>query len=115
MKSKYVMILVIFVVTLVGCSKVESFETDINSIRDEIWLVNCSHEVNRNKTGNINGIGYLCHLELTDDTIFLSVNSAEMKMDDFTEGDKIRITLAKPVNISEKNRTLEAREVRSLE
>lgn len=114
MKSKYVMVLVIFAITLAGCSKVKSFETSIDSIRGETWMVNCSNEANRNKKGNINAIGYLCHLELTDDTNFLSADSSEMTIDDFAEGDKIQITLAKPVNIIKKNRTLEAKEIRLL-
>lgn len=100
-------------VILVGCSsKVEMFETSIDRIDEDQLIVNCSNEVNRNKTGDINAIGYLCNLLVSESTNMRDIDGSELSMDDLNIGDRIHITLVKPIDISDTNRSFEASEIR---
>lgn len=100
---------------MIGCSKVEIFETSLDSINEDTFIVNCSNEVNRNKTGALEDIGYLCNVEITEQTRIFNDENKEISINDFNEGDRIQITLAKPIDINEKNRTFKAKEIVKLQ
>ncbi|MFX3632306.1 MAG: hypothetical protein ACE3L7_22310 [Candidatus Pristimantibacillus sp.] len=115
-KITLLLIVVCFLMTVTACgSPVETFEDTIDSMNDNGFLVNCSEEVNRGKTGNINAIGYLCNVDITNTTSFEDDQGNALQYEDFVQGDFIRITLAKPQNISETNRTFDAKEIVLLE
>lgn len=100
--------------SLVGCSNVEVFETTIEWVEAESFAVDCSVEVNRHKTGAIDDIGYICHILITEATDLLNAKNEEIAIEHFEDGDHVRITLTKPMNISERVRTLEAKKIMKL-
>lgn len=97
---------------LTGCGNpVKSFEDTIDSKSESEFTVDCSNEVNRNKKGNIDDIGYLCQIGITDTTTFTDNKGNPLQWEDFSQGDLIRIILAKPQNINEDNLRFDAREI----
>lgn len=110
--KKTTLILIVICFILTGCSSpVQTFEDTIDSKNDNEFVVNCSEEVNRGKTGNINDIGYLCNVTINSTTIFEDGTGDGLRFEDFEQGDFIRITLTKPQDISEKNRKFDAKEI----
>jgi hypothetical protein len=116
MKKNAVLCLFILVVlvNLTACSinKVEKIEkVEIDSISGDKIVINCSDEVNRDKTGNINSIGYLCQAMITDKTKFIDQLGNDVSIKEFKSGDIVKIILAEPVDINEEQQIFYAGEV----
>lgn len=111
-KSGSLLLALVVCAVMTACSsKVDSFEETIDGIEQNRIQVDCSEEVNRNKKGPIDSIGYYCNVQIDKDTVFKNQKGQPLKLEDFSKGDRIRITLSKPVDISEKKRSFEAREI----
>lgn len=96
-----------------GSPPIKSFEDTIDSIRNNEIIVNCSDAVNRGKT-EVNGIGYLCSIHVDAETELRSKQGHVIQMEDFSNGDKIRITSSSPINF-QKKRNFTAKEIILLE
>ncbi|QHW29543.1 hypothetical protein GZH47_00985 [Paenibacillus rhizovicinus] len=96
---------------LEGGKTVKSFEDNIETIQNHEFIVNCSDEVNRGKHGSNDDVGYLCNINVTNETNLADVDGKQLRFEDFALGDPIRITFAKGKNISKKNRAFDASEV----
>jgi hypothetical protein len=84
---------------LVGCGSIQTFEGNLDSIKDGVFIVNCSDEVNKGKGKNINGIGYLCTVNVNSKTKLLDEHGTTLKMTDFPLESNIRVVLVKSENI----------------
>jgi hypothetical protein len=84
---------------LVGCGSIKTFQGRLDSIQDGVFFVDCSDEVNKGKGKNINGMAYLCHVKLTNNTKFLDENGTSLKMTDFPLETNVRVVLVQSENI----------------
>jgi hypothetical protein len=86
---------------LVGCGSIKTFQGKLDSIKDGVFIINCSDEVNNGKGKNINGIGYLCNVKVTNNTKFLDEHGTTLKITDFPLESNIRVVLMQSENIKE--------------
>ncbi|WP_456289489.1 hypothetical protein M1D70_06645 [Paenibacillus sp. AK002] len=94
-----------------GCARnVTVFESAVYSLEDDRIAVDCSDEVNRNRKNHTDE-GYHCEVLVTEATSLKASGGGAITLDELKEGDLIRITLKKPLNISKNNRSFEAKEI----
>lgn len=93
-----------------GCSSVESFHATIDSISKNELVVDCTDEINKGKK-EANSVGYLCTVGIHDSTAFKDSTGNPLRVEDFSAGDYIRITLSKPQPVSEESRRFDASEI----
>src|SRR5690606_2242143 len=92
--------LLIALMFLTGCTKpTDSIEGPIEDISDSSFVINCSDEVNRGKKGPINGIGYRCSVEFTDQTVFRDMHGNSLTVNEFISGSTVKVTLSEPVDL----------------
>lgn len=103
-----VFVLVIVILYIRGCDPTEAFDTELESVGANQFLVNCSQEVTRHMHGDINDVGYECNVQLRDDTRFFDAAGMRLKVNDFNQGDSIRVILKKRQYITETKREFEA-------
>jgi|GEM_PF-1677313 len=108
---------VVIAALLAGCiESTSSFQGQIQDIREDRFIVDCSDEVNRGKKGVVNTIGYGCSVEFTNETTFRDADGKPLTFNEFNLGSTVRVILSKPVNIrrnieSDKPSVLIAKEV----
>ncbi|MGF7036501.1 hypothetical protein J2T17_007564 [Paenibacillus mucilaginosus] len=96
-------LLILLTVVSVGCgNSVSSFEGQVDKIQDKGFLISCSDAANKGKKGNIDGIGYMCNVRYTEETIFREVNGNLLNVDDISLSSTVNVTLEKPVDIRKK-------------
>ncbi|MBP1995382.1 hypothetical protein [Paenibacillus eucommiae] len=107
-----VLLVVVFLI-MTACNRnpIQSFEETIDSINTNEFVVNCSDQVNRDKKGPINSLGYLCKVGVTSTTKLEDSEGNSIQFKDFSQGDIIRIILSKPKNISQDHRSFDAKEI----
>ncbi|MFB4326978.1 MULTISPECIES: hypothetical protein [Paenibacillus] len=94
-----------------GCARdVTVFESAVYSLEDDRIAVDCSDKVNRNRKNHTDE-GYHCEVLVTESTSLKASGGGAITLDELKEGDLIRITLKKPLNISKNNRSFEAKEI----
>ncbi|MFC5650276.1 hypothetical protein ACFPYJ_14285 [Paenibacillus solisilvae] len=104
-------VLVIVALYIRGCNPIESFDTNIDSVESNRFQVDCSEEVNKNKSGAINDIGYICSVLLTEETKFQDEAGNPLGVQHFKSGDSIRVILKKRQYITEEKRDITAKEI----
>lgn len=73
--------LFLLLLLLVSCSSpIGSFEGDIENIKSDMVQVNCSSTVNREKAGDIESIGYICNVDVTEDTVITNMKGKQTLM-----------------------------------
>jgi hypothetical protein len=93
---------------LVSCSSpIGSFEGDIEDIKSDMVQVNCSSTVNRDKDGDIESIGYICNVDVNEDTVITNINGVQISIDDLKKGQKVQIVLNEKVDIRESKNSRE--------
>ena len=98
--NRTAMILIFLGIILVGCGRsTESFQGQIEDVKVNSFVVNCSEEVNKGKKGAINDIGYGCSVQFTDQTTFRDESGKSLTMNEFSSGLTVKVVLTKPVNI----------------
>lgn len=98
--NRTAMILIFLGIILVGCGRyTESFQGQIEDVKVNSFVVNCSEEVNKGKKGAINDIGYGCPVQFTDQTTFRDESGKSLTVNDFSSGLTVKVVLTKPVNI----------------
>lgn len=99
--NRAAMILIFLGIILVGCGRsTESFQGQIEDVKANSIVVNCSDEVNKGKKGAIDSIGYGCTVHYTDQTTFRDESGKSLTVNDFSSGLTVKVILMKPVNIS---------------
>ncbi|MCV4234816.1 hypothetical protein OHJ21_26940 [Virgibacillus sp. LDC1] len=94
-----------------GCTRdVSVFESTIYTLGDDMINVDCSDEVNRNRKNHTDE-GYHCEVLVTEATSLKESGGETIKLEELKNGDLIRITLKKPLNISKNNRSFAAKEI----
>lgn len=94
-----------------GCAgDVAVFESAVYSLEEDRIAVDCSDEVNRNRKNHTDE-GYHCEVLVTEATSLKESGGGTIKLEELKEGDLIRITLKKPLNISKNNRSFAAKEI----
>lgn len=94
-----------------GCARdVAVFESAVYSVENDRIAVDCSDEVNRNRKNHTDE-GYHCEVLVSESTSLKASGGGAITLDELKEGDLIRITLKKPLNISKNNRSFEAKEI----
>lgn len=105
-------IILIITVSLLmaGCSRIESFDTKIERVKDNYIEVDCSDEVKN--TGD-EDIGYVCFVQITNKTIFRNETGEQLSAQDFTRNSNIRVILDNPKYIqkSKESREIVAKEI----
>jgi hypothetical protein len=92
--------LALFVLFLVGCgNSTESFQGQIDQVRANSFIIDCSNAVNKGEKGVINTMGYGCPVNYTNETVFRAENGASLNASDFSLGSTVKVILAKPINI----------------
>ncbi|WP_424769318.1 hypothetical protein [Paenibacillus sp. sgz302251] len=115
--NRAALILIFLSIILVGCVRsTESFQGQIEDVKADSFVVNCSEGVNKGKKGAINDIGYGCPVQFTDQTTFRDESGKSLTMNDFSSGLTVKVVLTKPVNIrgsieKEKSVVLTAKEM----
>ncbi|RAP75094.1 hypothetical protein [Paenibacillus montanisoli] len=80
--------------------KLSSFEKkEIDTVKENEILVNCSEEVNRGKKGNIIDIGYLCSVKVDEATAIEDQAGRQLQFSELSQGDTVTVEFAKSVNI----------------
>lgn len=99
-------------ILLIGCTGIKSFDGRIYSTGKSYFKVDCSDEVNNGKK-NVKDIGYLCTVQISDETKLSDEKGTEINVDDFTTGSTVRVQLANSQNISKskESREVEAKEI----
>ncbi|WP_227940407.1 hypothetical protein [Alkalihalobacillus deserti] len=69
--------------------------------------VNCSSTVNRDKGRDIESIGYICNVDVTEDTVIANMNAKQLSIKDLKQGQKVEIILNKKIEISESENSRE--------
>ena len=107
----FIFVLVIVVLYIRGCNPTEAFDTSLDTVETNRFQVNCSQEINKNKHGDIIDVGYICNVQLTDETKLLNEAGETLTVNDFKPGDTIRVILKKRQYITETKREFEASEI----
>ncbi len=110
---RFYLSLFVFVVSLllVGCSEHQkiSFTDTVDSVKEHELIVNCSVAVNKGKE-EVDDIGYLCSVQIDSTTTLRDEQGNTLQLSDISNGDEVRVTLLKPVNLEE-SRSFPAKEV----
>lgn len=85
---------------LTGCGKTKSFEAALESRADDRLQVDCSSAVNKGKR-NVDDVGYVCIVELTEETKLSSESGRSVSRADLEPPALLRIVLAEPSEITE--------------
>jgi hypothetical protein len=107
----FIFVLVIVVLYIRGCNPTEAFDTSLDTVETNRFQVNCSQEINKNNHGAINDVGYMCDVQLTDETKLIDQAGKTLTVNDFKSGDNIRVILKKRQYITETKREFEASEI----
>ncbi|MET3695832.1 hypothetical protein SAMN05877753_102639 [Bacillus oleivorans] len=103
-------ILFIFIsFSVTGCIGLNTFDAKLDIRGESTFIVDCSNEVNRGK--NSTDEGYSCTVKITEKTTFRNENGDEIRIDDFTEGDYVRVIHSDLLGISRENREVKAKEI----
>ncbi|TJY43898.1 hypothetical protein E5161_00365 [Cohnella pontilimi] len=84
---------------LVGCGSIKTFQGRVYSIKDGVFIVDCSDEINKGKGKNVNSLGYLCQVKLTNNTKYLDENGTTLKITDFPLESNVKLVLVQSENI----------------
>lgn len=76
--------------------------------------VDCSDAVNRNKNGDIPSLGYLCNVNVTEDTLITDNNGKLLTIEDLQQGQTIIVILKEKADIRESKRDVFAMEIKVL-
>lgn len=105
----------VFLALIVGCSSlVSSFEGRVGSVSQNSIEVDCSNAVNRDKKGAIPDIGYICHVDVTEDAIITDNNGKLITIKDLQQGQTVIVILKEKMDIREDKRDVIAKEIKVL-
>ena len=110
MKS-WVLLLVITIFFLTGCVETTSINGRLTLIEDN-FLVECSEQVKQN-VNDLSDVGYLCAVQISDDTLFRDQYGEKLSVKDFSDGNIVSVILTKPkvIGESKSSREVDAKEV----
>ena len=106
-------IILIMFFSLVACSNLDSFQGKIEGIEENQLLVDCTDAVNRNKSGDIPAVGYLCNVHINDNLMVIDQKGDQIDVNLLKSNQVVEVILDKPKNIgtSPSSREVEAKEI----
>ncbi|KQX67228.1 hypothetical protein [Paenibacillus sp. Root444D2] len=100
-------------IVLIGCNNNDTsskfIEGQINEVKPNGIVVDCSNEVNKGVKGKINSIGYNCFVQFNDDTKFMDDMGKLLTKNDFTRSQMVKVTLETPEYIRRWHSTEESK------
>lgn len=109
---KRIIVAVIILVVLTGCSSTKSFTGIVTSVKEDIITVDCSDEVNK----TLNDWGYECSVIITEETLLLNANEESITINDLKDRNefiKVHVTLSSPTNLMEDEIVAEKVEIKN--
>ncbi|MDN4494447.1 hypothetical protein [Ureibacillus aquaedulcis] len=105
-------ILFFLVFILTGCSETTSIYGELTKIEENIFFVECSDAVRENGDYSTD-VGYLCIVQITENTTLRNQSRENLSVEDFREGNTIQVTLKEPKTMepSEISRKVEAKQI----
>jgi len=112
MKKSLCALMVILCLVIGGCGKekTEYLDTSVARMEDGKMYVNCPID-----DGDGDDVGYLCMIAVDRNTLLKDSKGIELKFEDFTIGDRVKIILKEPQAISKDDLSINAIEIRLVE
>lgn len=110
--NKYVplFLIITLIFLLVGCDSIRTFVGTLDRIDGEILIINCSSEAVKEEK-NVDTIGYLCEVQITEKTKITDKNGNVLEVDHLPVNSTLKITLNNPKNLRKNRKDLIAYEI----
>lgn len=110
--KKIVFFLIFLSFILTACSETTSIYGTLTNIEGNTFFVECTDYVDK-KEDSMTDVGYICTVQITDNTTLKKQSGENISVEDFIEGTTVQVTLTHPSTIgsSENSRDVEAKEV----